>query len=325
MSQNKGYILLHRSLQDCWIWFDDPKFTKGQAWVDLLMMVNHEEKRLQFNGEFITVEEGQVITSIRSLAERWGWSKDSVKRFLNLLERDLMITQNCDTHRTLVTIVNYRVYQVPDKKSATRMRHKSDENETQIGQKSEQTINEIHEIKRKDISNDISQRKVGEDDFEYSNNPNLESAFKDFVAMRKSLKKPLTNNALTRLKNKLNKLSGGNVDLAIAILNQSVDHCWQDVYELKDTTQQPIKSTPVNGPLEYEIDDYITHPQVPPFYGFPEEWFENGKPVRERFREIKQVKHPEVAVTDETIYTIEQLWRNFNMRKEGYEKYEQSC
>ena len=111
MSQNKGYILLHRSLQDCWIWFDDPKFTKGQAWVDLLMMVNHADKRLQFNGEFITVEEGQVITSIRSLAERWGWSKDSVKRFLNLLERDMMITQNCDTHRTLVTIVNYGIYQ----------------------------------------------------------------------------------------------------------------------------------------------------------------------------------------------------------------------
>lgn len=317
MSQNKGYILLHRSLQDCWIWFDDPKFTKGQAWVDLLMMVNHADKRLQFNGEFITVEEGQVITSIRSLAERWGWSKDSVKRFLNLLERDMMITQNCDTHRTLVTIVNYGVYQVPEKKSATRLRHQSDKNETQIGQKSEQTINEIHEIKRKDISNDISQRK-DESDFEYSENPDLETAFKDFVSMRNKIKKPLTANALTRLKSKLNKLSHGDVSLAVAILNQSVDHCWQDIYELKSEEEQPQKSTPV-GITEYQLMDYNIHPQVPPYFGFPAAWFDNGELVKDRLTTIRQPQNLSVGVTDETIYTPDDLWKEFELRKRGYE------
>lgn len=58
-------------------------------------------------------------------------------------------------------------------------------------------------------------------------------ALEDFAKMRKSIKKPLTENAKKRLLNKLEKLAAGNEELKIAILNQSVDHCWQDVYELK--------------------------------------------------------------------------------------------
>lgn len=53
--------------------------------------------------------------------------------------------------------------------------------------------------------------------------------------MRNKIKKPIaTKNALTRIMNKIEKLSGGDNDLAIQILNQSTDHCWQDVYELKE-------------------------------------------------------------------------------------------
>ena len=62
----------------------------------------------------------------------------------------------------------------------------------------------------------------------------LNNAFKEFVIMRNKIKKPLaTKQALTRMMNKIDKLSGGDNDLAIKILNQSTDHCWQDVYELK--------------------------------------------------------------------------------------------
>lgn len=69
----------------------------------------------------------------------------------------------------------------------------------------------------------------------YPDDEMLDSAFKEFLTMRKQIKKPLaTKQALTRMKNKIERLSGGNSDLAIRILNQSTDNCWQDVYELKD-------------------------------------------------------------------------------------------
>lgn len=69
----------------------------------------------------------------------------------------------------------------------------------------------------------------------YPNDELLDSAFKEFLTMRNKIKKPIaTKNALTRIMNKIDKLSGGDNDLAVKILNQSTDHCWQDVYLLKD-------------------------------------------------------------------------------------------
>lgn len=53
--------------------------------------------------------------------------------------------------------------------------------------------------------------------------------------MRKKIKKPIcTDKALHRAMNTLEKLSGGDNDLAVKILNQSVDHCWQGLFELKE-------------------------------------------------------------------------------------------
>ena len=107
----QGYIKLHRQLQDSWIWFDDDKFSKGQAWVDLLMLANHKDNKIPFNGDIIIIKRGQHLTSMRKLASRWNWSISTVSRFLNLLEKDEMIVKNSDTNRTLITIVNYGKFQ----------------------------------------------------------------------------------------------------------------------------------------------------------------------------------------------------------------------
>lgn len=75
-------------------------------------------------------------------------------------------------------------------------------------------------------------------------NAELENAFQEFLTMRKNIKKPIsTQQAITRMLNKIEKLSGGDDDLAIKIINQSTDHCWQDVYALKDAGSSPNTKT----------------------------------------------------------------------------------
>ena len=128
---SKGYILLHRQIQDCWIW-KTGAYDKRSAWIDLLMMVNHNESELFFDGEVQTVKRGQYVTSYRNLAERWGWKKDKVSRFLNALEMDHMITKKSDTKRTLITIINYEIYQNVEKKNATPTKHEQDSDDTKI-------------------------------------------------------------------------------------------------------------------------------------------------------------------------------------------------
>lgn len=108
---SNGWIKLHRKLQDGWIWIDKEPFDKRSAWVDLLLTANHSDKKILFNGELITVKRGQILTSIRKLAERWKWSYDKTSRFLKLIESDGMLRKESDNCRTLLTIENYEVYQ----------------------------------------------------------------------------------------------------------------------------------------------------------------------------------------------------------------------
>lgn len=93
-----------------WLWKDKP-FSEGQAWIHLLLMANHESKTILFNGERIKIPRGSFITSMRKLANEWGWSKDRVSRFLTQLECDRMLDTKRDRTKTAVTIVNYGKFQ----------------------------------------------------------------------------------------------------------------------------------------------------------------------------------------------------------------------
>ena len=114
MKSSKGWIRLHRQLQDCWLWNDEP-YSKGQAWVDLLLSANHDDKKIYVNGQLKIIRRGQMLTSIYKLADRWQWSRSKVRRFLNILEIDKMITLECNkggtSNGTTLTIVKYADYQ----------------------------------------------------------------------------------------------------------------------------------------------------------------------------------------------------------------------
>jgi DNA replication protein DnaD len=118
-STGKGYIKLYRDIRSHWIW-SDPDYLR--AWVDLLMMVNHEDKQILFNKKLITVKRGSRITSIRKLAERWGWSRGRVARFLDMLEQDHMIATRRTTQKTLINVINYSFYQSEKPKRGPRMK-----------------------------------------------------------------------------------------------------------------------------------------------------------------------------------------------------------
>ena len=111
MAESKGWIKTYRKIQDCWIWQIDKPFDERSAWIDLLLTANHKDVKMLFNGELITVKRGQIITSIRKLSEKWKWNKDKTLKFFRLLESDRMIERDSDKFRTLLTIVNYEVYQ----------------------------------------------------------------------------------------------------------------------------------------------------------------------------------------------------------------------
>ncbi len=110
----QGWVSVHRSLQSHWLWVDKP-FSRGQAWIDILLLANHQDNKFLLGNELVEVEQGSFITSEVKLMERWGWSKSKVRSFLKLLESDEMLIKKSDTKKTTLTVVNYKHYQ--DKKT----------------------------------------------------------------------------------------------------------------------------------------------------------------------------------------------------------------
>lgn len=83
----------------------------------------------------------------------------------------------------------------------------------------------------------------------YTNDSELLETLMDFEKMRKSIKRPMTERAWKILFSKLDELSP-DISGKIEVLNQSIEHCWQSVYPLRETASKPQNK----GRLDW-IDD----------------------------------------------------------------------
>ena len=115
-----GWITLHRQIKEHWLWNEDRPFTKLEAWLDILLMVNHKDRKVLVDGQLVIVERGQRITSLRKLSERWKWSRTKVNSFLLTLEQDNMLVVKKDSKKTVLTVVNYDFYQTDEYKKSHR-------------------------------------------------------------------------------------------------------------------------------------------------------------------------------------------------------------
>ena len=80
-----GWILLHRSIQKHSIWQKKP-FTEKEAWIDMIMTVNHKSKKVLIKGIEYLCGRGESVKSLDKWAKQWGWHKSKVRRFFDKLE-----------------------------------------------------------------------------------------------------------------------------------------------------------------------------------------------------------------------------------------------
>jgi DNA replication protein DnaD len=124
---NKGWVSIHRELADKPIWLSEP-FTRGQAWIDLIILANHQEGYIRVRGNKVELKRGQLGWSQHTLSLRWKWSRSKVKRFLIELEDDGNIEQQKNTVTTIISITNYNLYQ--NNEHQTNIKRTSSEHQT---------------------------------------------------------------------------------------------------------------------------------------------------------------------------------------------------
>jgi DNA replication protein DnaD len=106
-----GWIKLYRSVRHNWLWQNgNERYAKW--WMDILMMVNHEPRKVFVNGRLMTIGVGQRLTSLKKLGEMWGVDWRTVSKFLDLLAEDNMIElAKSKTEGTTLKVLNYADYQ----------------------------------------------------------------------------------------------------------------------------------------------------------------------------------------------------------------------
>lgn len=102
---------MHRSILENFLWQEERKFSKAEAWLELLLTANYEDRKVLVSGQSVEVKAGQILTTMKYLAQHWGWSGSKVKLFLNLLENEEMIATKRTSKYTLVTILKWGFYQ----------------------------------------------------------------------------------------------------------------------------------------------------------------------------------------------------------------------
>jgi hypothetical protein len=138
----EGWIKLHRQITEHWIWKDPVKF---QWWMDMLLMANHADNKLCIGMQLIECKRGQTVMSLTNWSKRWKVSRDTVRNFLVLLEKDTMISHENLVNSTRITICNYDTYQTDLHDSQTQSKRKANASQTRAdinkNVKNDKTVN----------------------------------------------------------------------------------------------------------------------------------------------------------------------------------------
>lgn len=108
--KKRGWIKIYRSIEDDPLWKDEP-FDKAHAWIDLILMANHEDRQLLIGNDYFLLKRGQFHTSESKLGNKWKWSRKKVRAYLDLLETMEKVTTVRTTKGTTITVENYNKYQ----------------------------------------------------------------------------------------------------------------------------------------------------------------------------------------------------------------------
>lgn len=105
----KGYIKIERSIIEHGIFSDAEYF---RAWIYILCNAGFKDKTSLTKYGVDHLPAGSFITSIGKFGAVFGWSWRRAERFLNLLERENMVKTKRSNRNTVITVVNWGVYQL---------------------------------------------------------------------------------------------------------------------------------------------------------------------------------------------------------------------
>ena len=188
---------------------------KANTKILLLVIMSYESK------------EGYSYPSHSRLIKETGLSKSTLIKCLKELEELGYIVSEKSTGNNNKYFIDSSI------KTSSSKNDSSTKNDTSSSAKNDTgvVLNLVHKNKQE------NKQKNNNSDLEviveaYTDNKELKETIIDFIEMRKSIKKKLTERALKTILNKLDKIALNDFE-KIEILENSIVNCWQGVFEIK--------------------------------------------------------------------------------------------
>ena len=206
------------------------KSLKANTKILLLVLMTYENK------------EGFAYPSQPRLIEETGLSKNTLLKCLNELEEKGYIKRVKEKGENNKYYINSSI----KIDTSTSIKINTSEDVTSIKNDTRGSI-KINTLEVLNTSNKKEKEKKTNIDKiieAYTKNDLLVEAIKDFIKMRSTIKKPLTDRALKTLLNKLDNIANDDLE-KVEILENSIMNCWQGVFELKNK-KVPVGAGTVN-------------------------------------------------------------------------------
>lgn len=226
MNENNGFIKIHRKILT-WEWYDDVNTCR--MFIHCLLKSNW--KSGSWHG--IKYNAGEFITSLQTLAKETHLTVSQVRVALNHLKMTGEIADRRHGNARIITVIKWNDYQLDDRPNDKPVTDQSQANDKPVTTDEEYKKGRREEGKKNTIGSFFPNDEI------------LNNAFNEFLKMRKQIKKPMGDHAIKLAIKKLETLSGGDNDLAVKIINQSIMGSWQGLYPLKNETEKSNKDNDI--------------------------------------------------------------------------------
>ena len=210
-----GWIKIERAITEHWI-YDDP--WKFRAWIDLLILANHAEHKVNLKNQIFVCGRGEVLRSLDFFSRRWRENRSKIRTFLMLLQKDGMIELKPHAKITHITICKYESYQGELNADETQMKRNRNADETQT--KTYKNVKNVKNVNNSytahDFKNDLMNLGIDE------------KLAEDVIQHRRKCKGLFTERSFAGLKKQLTLFAEGEKNNFAAALTFLVEQTsWQ--------------------------------------------------------------------------------------------------
>lgn len=144
----EGYLKLYRKFQQNPFWTEKRKFSKAEAWIDILFTVRYQDEpeRVIIKNKILECKMGESLKSLSTWGERWGWSTSAVVRFFELLKKLEQIETVNEKVTNRLIVCNYSTYNI--KRNDNNLNTESNRNESEMKVKTEEERKERKKVNK---------------------------------------------------------------------------------------------------------------------------------------------------------------------------------